>query len=100
MFGGVSRDGEGGRESRELEDRLGCEGLFQHLEGIIARLIPGPGVGLFSEVQERAGGISVTVRGLDIIFSIIHLSLLMPGSPFTFTISIMFSANTFCYMIQ
>ena len=43
---------------------------------------------------------AVTVRGLDIIFSIIHLSLLMPGSPFTSTISIMFFANTFCYMIQ
>ena len=50
-------------------------------------------------VQVFKGGI-VTVQGLDIIFSIIHLSLLMPGSPFTSTVSIMFFANTFRYTIQ
>ena len=43
---------------------------------------------------------AVTVQGLNIIFSIIHLSPLMPDSPFTFTVSVMFFTNTFRYTIQ
>ena len=40
-------------------------------------------------VQVFEGGI-VMVRGPDLIFSIIHLSPLVSGSPFTFTVSTMF----------
>ena len=50
-------------------------------------------------VQVFEGGI-VMVRGLNIIFSIIHLSPLMPDSPFTFTVSVIFFTNTFRYTIQ
>ena len=61
-------------------------------------VVHNPGQDSCFKVRDQGG--SVMVWGLDIIFSIIHLSLLIPGSPFTFTVSIMFFANTFHYMIQ
>ena len=53
---------------------------------------------LVPEVQVFKGGI-VTVRGLDLIFSIIHLSLLISDSPFTFTIVTMFLSDVYRYTI-
>ena len=49
-------------------------------------------------VQVFDGGI-VTVRGLDLIFSIVHLSPLSSDCPFTFTISIMFLPDVYQYTI-
>ena len=49
-------------------------------------------------VQVFKGG-NVTVRGSDIIFSIVSLPPLSFDSPFTFTISIMFLNNTFHYTV-
>ena len=43
--------------------------------------------------------LAVTVRGLDIIFSIIHLSPMVPNSPFTFTVLAMFFSDTYRYTI-
>ena len=45
-------------------------------------------------VQVFEGGI-VTVRGSDLIFSLFHLSPLFSNSPFMFTISTMFFADTY-----
>ena len=42
---------------------------------------------------------NVTVRGQDLIFSIIHLSSLAPNSPFMFTISTMFFTDVYQYMV-
>ena len=39
------------------------------------------------------------VWGQDLLFSIIHLSLLSFDSLLTFTISVMFFTNTFCYIV-
>ena len=50
-------------------------------------------------VQVFKGG-NVTIQGSDLLFSIICLPPLLFDSPFTFTVSIMFSANTFRYTIQ
>ena len=43
---------------------------------------------------------AVMVRGGDILFSVISLLSLSFGSPFTFTVSVMFSNNTFHYVVQ
>ena len=39
--------------------------------------------------------LSVTVQGLDLIFSIIHLSPLISDCPLTFTVSIMFFSDSY-----
>ena len=49
-------------------------------------------------VQVFEGGI-VTVRGRGLIFSVVHLPPLTIDSPFTFTILIVFFADTFQYIV-
>ena len=49
-------------------------------------------------VQIFEGGI-VTVRGHGLIFSVVHLPLLTTDSPFTFTILVVFFADTFRYVV-
>ena len=49
-------------------------------------------------VQVFNGGI-VTVRGHGLVLSIVHLPLLTVGSPFMFTILIIFLTNTFRYIV-
>ena len=49
-------------------------------------------------VQVFEGGI-VTVRGRGLIFSILHLPPLTIDSPFTFTILVIFLADTFRYIV-
>ena len=51
------------------------------------------------EVQIFEGGI-VMVQGPNIIFSIVHFSPLSSDSPFTFTVSILFSTDDYQYMVQ
>ena len=41
----------------------------------------------------------VTICGRDIFFSIIHLPPLCPGLPYMFTVSIIFSTDTYQYII-
>ena len=50
------------------------------------------------EVQVFEGGI-VTVRGRGLLFSVVHLPPLTINSPFTFTVLIMFFADTFRYIV-
>ena len=49
-------------------------------------------------VQVFKGGI-VTVRGHGLIFSVVHLPSLAVDSPFTFTVLIVFFADTFRYIV-
>ena len=49
-------------------------------------------------VQVFKGGI-VTVRGRGLVLSIVHLPPLTVGSPFTFTVLIIFFANMFQYVV-
>ena len=42
---------------------------------------------------------TVTVRGRGLVFSIVHLPPLTSDSPFTFTVLIVFFANTFRYVV-
>ena len=49
-------------------------------------------------VQLFKGG-NVMICGRDILFSIIHLPPLSSGSPYTFTVSIMFFADIYQYII-
>ena len=49
-------------------------------------------------VQVFEGGI-VTVQGRGLIFSVVHLLPLTIDSPFTFTILIIFFADTFQYIV-
>ena len=49
-------------------------------------------------VQVFDGGI-VTVRGRSLIFSVVHLPPLTIDSPFTFTVLVIFCADTFCYIV-
>ena len=49
-------------------------------------------------VQVLDGGI-VTVRGRGLIFSIVHLPPLTDGSPFTFTVLVIFFTDTFRYIV-
>ena len=42
----------------------------------------------------------VTVQGPNLIFSIVHFSPLSSDSPFTFTVSILFSTDDYQYMVQ
>ena len=49
-------------------------------------------------VQAFEGGI-VMVQGQDLLFSVIHLLPLSSDSPLTFTVSVMFSTNTFHYIV-
>ena len=49
-------------------------------------------------VQVFEGGI-VTVRGCGLIFSVVHLPPLTTDSPFTFTVLIVFFADTFRYIV-
>ena len=49
-------------------------------------------------VQVFEGGI-VTVRGRGLIFSVVHLPPLTTDSPFTFTVLIVFFADTFQYVV-
>ena len=51
MFGGISGNGERGREIWEVKDWLGGECSFQCCKGIITGLVPGPGVSFFGEVK-------------------------------------------------
>ena len=41
----------------------------------------------------------VTVRGRGLIFSVVHLPPLTADSPFTFTVLIIFFADTFQYVV-
>ena len=50
MFGGISRDCERGREIRKVKDWLGGECGFQCHEGIIAGLVPRPGVHFLGKI--------------------------------------------------
>ena len=59
VFGGVHRDCKRGREIREMEDWLGGECCFQGSESVVARAVPGPGVGFLGEVEEWASGVRV-----------------------------------------
>ena len=58
-FGGISRDCERGSEIRAVKDWLGNERSFQCSKGVITRLVPGPGMGLFGEIKEGVGSIRV-----------------------------------------
>ena len=49
-------------------------------------------------VQVLEGG-TVTVQGCGLIFSIVHLLPITVDSPFTFTVLIIFFADTFCYIV-
>ena len=49
-------------------------------------------------VQVFEGGI-VTVQGRGLIFSIVHLTPLTANSPFTFTVLVIFFADTFHYIV-
>ena len=49
-------------------------------------------------IQVFEGGI-VMVRGRGLIFSIVHLPPLTTDSPFTFTVLIIFFADTFRYVV-
>ena len=49
-------------------------------------------------VQVFEGGI-VTVRGRGLFLSIVHLPPLSAGSPFTFTVLVIFFADTFCHIV-
>ena len=49
-------------------------------------------------VQVFKGGI-VMVQGRGLIFSVVHLTLLTADSPFTFTILVIFFADTFRYIV-
>ena len=49
-------------------------------------------------VQVFEGGI-VTVRGRGLIFSVVHLPPLTTDSPFTFTVLVVFFADTFQYVV-
>ena len=49
-------------------------------------------------VQVLEGGI-VTVRGRSLIFSVVHLLPITTDSPFTFTVLIIFFADTFHYVV-
>ena len=49
-------------------------------------------------VQIFRGG-NVTVQGRGLIFSIVHLPLLTVDSPFTFTVLVIFLADTFRYIV-
>ena len=49
-------------------------------------------------VQIFRGG-NVTVRGQSLIFSIVNLPLLTVDAPFTFTVLVIFLADTFCYIV-
>ena len=49
-------------------------------------------------VQVFKGGI-VTVRGRGLVLSIVYLPLLTAGSPFTFTVLLIFFADTFRYVV-
>ena len=60
---------------------------------------PEPCLGQFTSNKPEEEFQSVTVWGLDLIFSLSHLSLLFSNSPFTFTISTMFFADTYQYII-
>ena len=59
VFGGIRRDCKRGREIREVEDRLGGECCFQGSESVVARAVPGPGMGFLGEVKEGASGVRV-----------------------------------------
>ena len=50
VLGCVGGDGEGGREVRELENRLGGERPFKGSEGGVTRFIPFPGMRFLREV--------------------------------------------------
>ena len=41
----------------------------------------------------------VTVRGHGLVFSVIHLPPLTDDSPFTFTVLVIFFADTFHYIV-
>ena len=49
-------------------------------------------------VQVFEGGI-VTVQGHGLVLSIVHLPLLTVDSPFTFTVLLIFFADTFRYIV-
>ena len=49
--------------------------------------------------QEHDIMFCVMIHGRDILFSIIHLPPLSSGSPYTFTVSIMFFAGIYQYII-
>ena len=50
-------------------------------------------------VVQVFGGGTVMVRGHGLIFSIVHLPPLTVDSPFTFTVLIIFFADTFRYIV-
>ena len=59
VFGGIRGDCKRGREVGEVKDWLGSKRGFQGSEGIIARAVPGPGMGFLGEVQKRTSGVRV-----------------------------------------
>ena len=56
------------------------------------------GSDVVSVVQVFEGGI-VTVRGHGLFLSVVHLPPLTINSPFTFTVLIIFFADTFRYIV-
>ena len=57
------------------------------------------GFDLVPVVQVFKGG-NVVVQGMDLLFSIIYLPGLTSDSPLTFMATVVFSTNTFHYMVQ
>ena len=51
------------------------------------------------EVRIFEGGI-VTVRNLDLLFSIIHFTPLVTDSPLTFTLAVSFFTDIYRYTVQ
>ena len=47
----------------------------------------------------HSGSVSVTVRGHGLVLSIVHLPPLTVDSPFTFTVLLIFFADTFQYIV-
>ena len=60
---------------------------------------PGTYDGSASKFEEWWTKMNVTVRGRGLLFSVVHLPPLTINSPFTFTVLIMFFADTFRYIV-
>ena len=59
VFRGVSGNGEGGGEVREMKDGFGEEETFEGIERSLARRGPVPGEVLFCEVKEGTSDIGI-----------------------------------------
>ena len=68
--------------------------------GSSSQLGGGVDCGVCQRYRVGGGGVScVTVRGCGLIFSVVHLPPLTIDSPFTFTVLIIFFADTFRYIV-